>query len=125
MKILLTTVSPDIESEMDPRFGRGACFLIVDPHTLEWQAIQNPAIQAPGGAGVQAAQFVVDHQCDAVISGDFGPNAYNALNAAGIPMYLFGPSRTVKEVIERFNSGQLEPISAPSPGGRKGRGRLR
>jgi predicted Fe-Mo cluster-binding NifX family protein len=125
MKILITTVSPNIESEVDPRFGRGAYFLIVDPETFEWQAAPNPAISAPGGAGIQAAQFVVDHQCGAVISGDFGPNAYDALKAAGVPMYLFGSSSTVKDVIERFMAGQLEPIGAPSPAGHKGQGYLR
>jgi predicted Fe-Mo cluster-binding NifX family protein len=125
MKILLTTVAPQLDSDVDPRFGRGAYFLVVDPDTLEWQAFPNPAISAPGGAGVQASQFVVDQQCDAVISGDFGPNAFNALKAAGIPTYLFGASRTVQEVIQRFKAGQLEPIGAPSPAGHKGRGRLR
>jgi predicted Fe-Mo cluster-binding NifX family protein len=123
MKILLTTVAPELESAVDPRFGRGAYFLVVDLETLEWQAEPNPAISAPGGAGVQAAQFVVDHQCGAVISGDFGPNAYNALKAADIPMYLFGTSRNVQDVIERFKAGQLEPVGAPSPAGHKGRGR--
>jgi predicted Fe-Mo cluster-binding NifX family protein len=121
MKILLTTVSPDIESEIDPRFGRGACFLIVDPETLEWHAVPNPAISAPGGAGIQAAQFATDQKCAAVISGDFGPNAYNALKAVGIPMYLFGAHRSAREVIEDFKSGQLESLAAPTGfGGRHG-----
>jgi predicted Fe-Mo cluster-binding NifX family protein len=71
---------------------------------------------APGGAGIQAAQFATDQQCDAVISGDFGPNAYNALKAAGIPMYLFGSCRTIPEAIQRFKSGQIEPLEAPTRG---------
>jgi predicted Fe-Mo cluster-binding NifX family protein len=125
MKILLTTVEPKLESPVDPRFGRGAYFLVVDPETLEWQVAPNPAISAPGGAGVQAAQFVVDHQCSAVISGDFGPNAYNALKAAGVPMYLFGDSRNVQDVIERYKAGQLQPVGSPSPAGHKGMGRQR
>ena len=118
MKIALTTVSPDIESEIDPRFGRGACFLIVDPETLEWQAVPNPAISAPGGAGIQAAQFVVDHSCDAVLSGDFGPNAFNALKAAGVSMFLYGSCRTVQEAIQRFKSGELDKTRAPVGAGR-------
>jgi predicted Fe-Mo cluster-binding NifX family protein len=118
MRIVLTTVSPDIESEIDPRFGRGACFLIVDPETLEWQAVSNPAISAPGGAGIQAAQFIVDRSCDAVLSGDFGPNAFNALKAAGISMFLYGSCRTAQEAIQRFKSGQLEEPHAPVGAGR-------
>ncbi|RPI83401.1 MAG: dinitrogenase iron-molybdenum cofactor biosynthesis protein [Chloroflexi bacterium] len=125
MKILLTTVSPNLESELDPRFGRGAYYLMIDPDTLEWNAVANPAIQAPGGAGIQSAQFVVNQQCDAVVSGDFGPNAYNALKAAGILMYRFGISRTVSEVIDRFKAGQLETLDVPGNAGHSGRGRMR
>ena len=118
MKIILTAVSPSIESDVDPRFGRGAYFIVVDPDTLEWKAVPNPALNAPGGAGIQAAQFVTDQKCQAVISGDFGPNAYNALKAAGISMYLFGSCRSIQEAIQRFKSGQIEPLEAPAGKGR-------
>jgi len=120
MKIILTTVSPDIESELDPRFGRCGYLLIVDPDTLEWQAFPNPRVAAPGGAGIRAAQFVTDQKCEAVISGDYGPNAYNALKAAGLPMYLFGSCHTPREAIERYKTGQLELLAAPAGRGRRG-----
>jgi len=122
MKIILTTTSPSIDSDVDPRFGRGAYFLVVDPDTLEWQAHPNPGVNAPGGAGTLAAQFVADQNAEAVISGDFGPNAYGALQAAGVAMYLFGASRTVREAIERFKAGQLERVGAPTGPGHHRRG---
>jgi len=115
MKILITTVAPNLESEVDPRFGRGAYFLIVDPATLEWHAHPNPGVNASGGAGIQSAQFVVEQKVDAVISGDFGPNAFDALNAANIAMYLFGATRTVRDAIARFNAGELERVGAAAP----------
>jgi predicted Fe-Mo cluster-binding NifX family protein len=114
MKIILTATSPNFDADVDPRFGRGAYFLIDDPDTLEWKAVPNPALGAPGGAGIQAAQFATDQKCDAVISGDFGPNAYHALKAAGIPMYLFGSCRSIREAIQRFKFGQIEPLEAPT-----------
>ncbi|MEW5719449.1 MAG: NifB/NifX family molybdenum-iron cluster-binding protein [Chloroflexota bacterium] len=110
MKIIITTVTPNIETEVDPRFGRGAYLLVVDPATLEWQAHPNPGVNAPGGAGIKAAQFVVEQKVGAVISGDFGPNAFSALNAANVPMYVFGATRTARDVIARFNAGQLERV---------------
>ena len=112
MKIIITTVSPTIESEVDSRFGRGAYLLVIDPDTLEWQAHPNPGVTASGGAGIQAAQFVTEHKADAAISGDFGPHAFEALNAAGMPMYVFGSARTAREVIARFKAGQLERVGA-------------
>jgi len=114
MKIILTASSPDINSEIDPRFGRGAYFLIVDLETLDWQAKPNPGKSASGGAGIRAAQFVSEQNCAAVVSGDFGPNAFEALSAAGVSMYTFGPYRTVSEAIDGFKSGQLKPLSSPT-----------
>lgn len=120
MKIIITVVSPTIESNVDPRFGRGAYLLVVDPDTLEWQVDANPGVNAPGGAGILATQFVTEHQVDAVISGDFGPNAFDALNAAGVAMYLLGASRTVQDVIARFKAGQLERVGTPTSAGHHG-----
>jgi predicted Fe-Mo cluster-binding NifX family protein len=112
MKIIITTTAPSIESDVDPRFGRGAYLLVVDPNTLEWQAHPNPGVNAPGGAGIKATQFVVEQKVDAVISGDFGPNAFDALNAASVPMYVLGTTRTVRDAIARFNDGHLERVGA-------------
>jgi predicted Fe-Mo cluster-binding NifX family protein len=109
MKILLTTTSPDIEGLLDPRFGRGAYFLIVDSDTLEWQALPNPGLSTRGGAGIQAAQFAVNEKAGAVISGRFGPNAANALKQAGIPLYEFGTCQTAKEALDQWNIGKLKP----------------
>lgn len=123
MKIIITTTAPSLDSDIDPRFGRGANFLVVDPDTLEWEAHPNPGVNAMGGAGTQAAQFVVQQKADAVISGDFGPNAYIALAAVEIPMYLCGAGGSVRSVIERFKAGQLERVHAPTGPAMHGSGR--
>lgn len=114
MKLIITATSPDIDSQIDPRFGRGSYFLVVNPDTLEWQAHANPAMTAPGGAGIKAAQFINEQGCTAVISGDFGPNAHEALEAAGIRMYLFGSCRTVRQAVQQFKDEQLERLESPT-----------
>lgn len=119
MKIILTSESTGLDSELDPRFGRAGYFLLVDTDTLEYIAMQNPGATASGGAGVQAAQFVTSQDIQAVISSDFGPHAFNALEAAGVSMYLFGTCRTPHQAIERFKSGLLEPLRAPARRGHR------
>ena len=94
MKIIITATSPTLGSEVDPRFGRGAYLLMVDTATHDWQAYPNPGATASGGAGIQAAQFITEHKAEAVISGDFGPHAFEALSAANLPMYVFGNCHT-------------------------------
>jgi len=114
MKIVISAISPDLDSGIDPRFGRAAYFIAVDTNTSEWQAYPNPAAEALGGAGTQAAQYIAHQGVRVVVSGDFGPNAYNALNAAGISMYLLGTSQTVREAVENYRAGQLARAGAPT-----------
>lgn len=120
MKIIITTTAASLDAQVDPRFGRAAYLLVVDTDTLEWQAQANPAVNAPGGAGIQAAQLVINQKPDAIVSGDFGPNAYGALSAAGLPMYLFGSATTAREAIQRFKAGGLERVGAPTQTGHHG-----
>lgn len=120
MKIILTTTSPDINTTVDPRFGRGAYLLLVDTDTNQFEAYPNPGVDASGGAGAQAAQFVASHNAEAVISGDFGPNAFDALQAAGILMYLYGDTCNALEAIERFKAGLLQQIGSPTHSGHHG-----
>jgi predicted Fe-Mo cluster-binding NifX family protein len=131
MKIAITTASPGIDSAVDPRFGRGAYFLLVDSDTLEWQAHPNPAANASGGAGVQAAQFIAGHGAQVAISGDFGPKAHSALAAAGIRMFLApaGDPVTARELLARYQQGELKQVTVPTgpghhaPGTARGGGR--
>jgi predicted Fe-Mo cluster-binding NifX family protein len=117
MKVVVTATSPALDSAIDPRFGRAAYFIVVDVIDREWQAYPNPGAGASGGAGTQAAQYIATQGVQAAISGDFGPNAYSALKAAGITMYLLGPSQTVKEAVEHFFAGQLTQVGAPTAAG--------
>jgi len=120
MKIVLSTTLPSLEADVDPRFGRGAYLLVVDVKSMQWEAHPNPGVNASGGAGIQAAQFVTDRKAEAVISGDFGPNAFNALKAAGIAMYLYGDCRTARQAVERFQAGKLQQVGAPTQSGHHG-----
>ena len=116
MKIILTTISPSIDSEIDPRFGRGAYLLVVDTDTMQADAHPNPGVNASGGAGIQAAQFVTDQKAEAALSGDFGPHAFAALQAAGVSMYIYGNCRAAREAVERFKAGSLECVGAATRG---------
>ena len=116
MKIILTTVSPSIDSDVDSRFGRGAYFIVVDPDTLEWQAHPNPGVSAPDGAGTLAAEFVANQKAEAALSGPFGPHAFAALQAAGVSMYVYGDCRTAREAVERFKAGSLERVGVATRG---------
>jgi len=121
MKVCISSTGKDLSAPVDPRFGRAQLFLFVDTETMEYECIENPAINAGGGAGTKAAQLVSDKGAQAVLTGNVGPNAFTALTAAGIKIYV-GLSGSAQESIDKFKQGQVKPVSGPSVGAHSGMG---
>jgi predicted Fe-Mo cluster-binding NifX family protein len=95
--------------------------VFVNTETLEFEAIPNPAMNQAGGAGIQAAQFVVNEGAQAVLTGNLGPNAFGVLQAAGVPGYLVGEG-TVRHAVEAHQAGQLRPMAGANVAGHAGMG---
>ena len=122
MKIIITASSEKTEGLFNPRFGRADYFMLYDSDSQEWSALQNPAVNASGGAGPQAVQFIAGKNPDVVISGRYGPSAYTALEAAGIKTYIANTG-TVNEVLGQFLDGQLTQVAAATGPSMHGGGR--
>ncbi len=117
MKICITSSGADLSSALDSRFGRCPYFLMVDSESKKVEAVENTGVRARRGAGVTAAQIVADSGCDAVITGNIGPNAFTVLhNTAGIKIYEGHVGKISEENLRLFNNGQLEEISEARPG---------
>lgn len=125
MKIVVTANGVNLDAPASPVFGRCPTYVFVDTETMDFEAVENPAMSAAGGAGIQAAQFVVERGAQAVLTGNLGPNAANVLQSAGVPAYM-STEGTVRQVVEMFNQGQLKAIGganvAAHAGMRGGRG---
>lgn len=122
MKICITTNNPNLDSLVDPRFGRCQYFLIVDEKGELIKAIPNEAGQAMRGAGIAAAQLVIDSGVQAVITGNVGPNAYYALNSSGIKVFPVAFGIVAKEALRMYGDGELKEVTPPSgPGPGPGR----
>jgi predicted Fe-Mo cluster-binding NifX family protein len=106
MKICVTATAGDLNAQVDPRFGRSQYFVFVDSDTMTFEAMLNEAIATPGGAGIQAAQTVVNKGGNVVISGNIGPNAFQVLSTAGVKIAT-GAYGTVKEAVEMYKAGRL------------------
>jgi predicted Fe-Mo cluster-binding NifX family protein len=106
MKICITATEGDLNAQVDPRFGRCRYFVLVDPDTMAFEAMPNEAFTAPGGAGIQAAQTIVNKGVDIVISGNIGPNAFQVLSTAGVKIAT-GAYGTVREAVEMYKGGKL------------------
>jgi len=126
MKIVVTAQGADLDSLTSPVFGRSPFMVVVETDTMSATGMPNPSASAGGGAGIQAAQWVVDEGARAVLSLNVGPNAFAVLSQAGIPVYRI-EGGTVREVAQAFADGRLQQLQVPnvtSHSGLAGRGRL-
>ena len=114
MQIVIPANGADLDAPPSAVFGRCPTFIFVDSETLEYEALPNAAVGASGGAGVQAAQTVVQHGVQAVIAPSLGPNAFRVIQAAGIPAYRL-EGATVREVAVAFQGGRLAPLETAGP----------
>jgi len=114
MRVVIPASGADLDAPVAAVFGRCSTFIFVDPETLEFEALSNAAAGAAGGAGVQAAQTVVQRGVRAVIAPSLGPNAFRVIEAAGVPAFRL-EGETVREVVEAYKAGRLAPLETAGP----------
>ena len=115
-----------LSDEISPRFGRCPSFTFVELEDNEIKAVKtvpNNAANAMGGAGVQATQIIGNNNAEIAIVGFLGPNAANGLSALNIKVFN-APNRrmTIKEVIDLYREGKLEPVSSANVASHYGSG---
>jgi len=109
MKVAIPANGDHLDAPTSPIFGRCDTFILVDPHSLEFEALPNPARDIPGGAGVEAVQFVLQHGAEAVVARRLGPNAFRMITASRIPAYVL-EGATVRETIRAFQANRLRRL---------------
>ena len=113
MKIAVTSTGPTLDDTVEARFGRCAYFLIIDPDTLEFEALDNANIALGGGAGIQSAQLMAEKGVSTVLTGNCGPNAFQTFGAANIQV-ITGVSGQVRQAVEQYKSGALASTTTPN-----------
>ena len=121
MKVAVSASGASLNASIDPRFGRCLYFVIVETETMAFEAVPNTAGGSAHGAGIVAAQLVASKNVGAVLTGNVGPNAYNALSASSTQI-VTGISGTVREAVERFKRGEFPVTRGPSVRGHFGTG---
>ncbi|MEN6475089.1 MAG: NifB/NifX family molybdenum-iron cluster-binding protein [Syntrophaceae bacterium] len=112
MKIVITTSGEGLEAPIDPRFGRAKHFMVFNTETGETATVDNSQnLNAPQGAGIQAAAAVSRLGATVLITGHCGPKAFQALAAAGIKIYT-GATGSVSEAVAQFKAGKLKSADA-------------
>lgn len=120
MKIAVSSTGPEMASVVDPRFGRAPWFVVVNTDTGQARSIDNEkGVNAGSGAGVQAAEAVVREGVEYVLTGHCGPNAFRALDAAGVRVVV-DVGGTVAEAVDKLVAGELKEVTGPDVDGHHG-----
>jgi predicted Fe-Mo cluster-binding NifX family protein len=122
MKIAVSVAGEDLDAQIDPRFGRCQTFLVVDLDTLDFEVVANTGSASGGGAGVAAGQLIAGKGVEAVLTGNCGPNAFSALDSAGIKV-ITGVSGAVRQAVEDYKAGKFQATSQPTVDAHAGMGR--
>lgn len=125
MKIAVSSTGTDLNAQVDPRFGRCQHFIVIDPDTMEFEALENSSAVSAGGAGIATGQSIASRGVSVMLTGNCGPNAFDVLQAAGIKV-MTGVSGTVRDAVDSYKAGKYQVSSqattAPHSGMARGRG---
>jgi predicted DNA-binding protein (UPF0251 family)/predicted Fe-Mo cluster-binding NifX family protein len=116
-KIAVSSEGADLDGPVDPRFGRAAGFIIVDPDTMASEYVDNATSQGMAqGAGIQTAELMTRHGVRVVLTGYVGPKAFQALSAAGIKIGQNLEDLSVRQAVEKYKTGQVTMAGGPNRG---------
>ena len=92
-------------------FGRAPYFLVQDTQTGTGEVRANPAAQAAEGAGLKAAQFVVDAGAQALITPRCGQNAGEVCKAADIRIFK-AQDGSAQDNLAALEQGKLSELTS-------------
>lgn len=115
MKLAIPVNEKDIKQEVSPSFGRAPYYYIYDTATKIGLFMDNEAAQSAGGAGIKAAQSLVDNNVKIIIAPRYGENAAKVLIDANVKVYK-NIKASVEENITAYEDGKLEFLADIHPG---------
>ncbi len=115
MKIAIPVDENNAKTGVCISFGRAPFFLIYDTQTKEPTFIENTAAQASGGAGIKAAQMIVNSKAEVLLTPRCGENAADVIKAGGIKMFKTAGGSAMDNV-NAYVDGKLSPLDDIHPG---------
>lgn len=117
MKIAISMKGTEKNNLMDMRFGRCDHFTIYNTEKDTIDIIDNKGKSSSGGAGIVAAQQLIDENVDVIITGNLGPNAFKIIEKSNIKVYKCDDiSLSIESIIKKYKLHELTEIETAGPG---------
>ncbi len=103
MKICVSAMDGSLDAKVSERFGRAPYLIIVESGDMNFLPLVNAAESMQGGAGPEAVRQAAANGAQVVLTGELGPNARTALDAAGIKGVTgVSGDKTVRQAVEDY-----------------------
>lgn len=112
MKIVLSSQGKANDALVDVRFGRCKYFAVYDVESNTFEFFENSGKESNQGAGIAAAQMVLEFGVDALLTERLGPKAFKVLQVSDIELFRCH-GMSLKDAVERFKTKSLETITEP------------
>jgi len=109
MKLMIPAEKNSMDEEMSLSFGRASGFILYDTDAGTDSFIENPGKDNQGGAGIKAAQAVIDSGAEVLLSPHCGTNAADVLKKTDIRVFSSRPG-TVRGNVELFLREELSRL---------------
>ncbi len=107
MKICFCAQGNSKEDALSPVFGRCPFFQIYDEESQTYTVMENTAKQESHGAGISAAQSLLDAKVDVLLTNALGPKAKQVLDTSEIKVYKQA-GESVEDALTLFHEDKLE-----------------
>ncbi len=111
MIICLPSDGNSENSSVSSSFGRCPYYAFYDTEKDSFEIVPNPATNAMSGAGIQAAQFIVNKGADVVLTVNMGPNSGEVLLNAGVKI-ITGVTGSLRDAVDRFKKGEFSGVNS-------------
>lgn len=115
MKIAIPVGKNNISADVYTSLSRAPFFAVYDTDSTDYEFIDNSAASSQGGAGVKAAQLLVDSHVEVLITPRCGQNAADAISATNIRMFK-SIDHSISDNLKAWEEGKLALLDDIHPG---------
>lgn len=108
-RVAVVSQGEGLEAPLGLRFGTCSSFVVVDPTTMESEVVRVESDGPMREVNLNGIRAVVRSGADVLITPHIHPECCVALQALAIAVYLAPERLTVREAVERYRQGELEP----------------
>lgn len=110
MKLIIPVENNEESTKINSSLGRAPYFYFINLETQDIEFIENDAVNSSSGAGVRAAQNIINSGANILITPRCGEKAGNVLDSSDMKIYM-SQGDDISKNIQLYKEGKLELLT--------------